>query len=71
LHFKSAFAAVQTKKRKIERAAATNCATTCINGVRHVTRSRDANAQLLPEEQHKATDKRSEIVLAINFGRGT
>jgi len=26
---------------------------------------------LLPEQQHKATDKRSEIVLAINFGRRT
>jgi len=24
----------------------------------------------LPEEQHKAADKRSEIVLAVNFGRG-
>ena len=26
---------------------------------------------LLPEQQHKATDKRSEIVLAINFSRRT
>jgi len=25
---------------------------------------------MLPEEQHKATEKRSEIVLAINFGGG-
>ena len=33
----------------------------------HVT----AGAASLPEEQHKAIDKRSEIVLAINFSRGT
>jgi len=58
LHFSSAIAAAaQKKKRKFERASGSQRD--------HVT----PGESRLPEEQHKATDKRAEIVLAINFGR--
>ena len=55
LHFSRAVAAAAQKKRENLNVQAAD----------HVT----PGESRLPEEQHKATDKRAEIVLAINFGR--